>query len=129
NIFTHNGAYEVTGLGYAPEGKILKNDKEADINADEELNHLLLCMKTANDASLTKDEEGYWAINGEPTDGSLMTLAKKANETLPDLKKLDKIPFDSEYKYMAVLAEYNDEKFIFIKGAPDRLFEMAEYEA
>jgi magnesium-transporting ATPase (P-type) len=85
-------------------------------------------MKTANDAALTKDEEGYWAINGEPTDGSLVTLAEKTNEALPDLKKIDKIPFDSEYKYMAVLAEYNNEKYIFIKGAPDRLFEMAQYE-
>src|SRR5699024_5625708 len=69
-----------------------------------------------------------WVINGEPTDGSLVTLAEKANVPLSNLNPIDKIPFDSEYKYIAVLAEYHDEKYIFIKGAPDRVFEMVEFE-
>src|SRR5699024_6184998 len=128
SIFTKDNQYEVTGLGYSPDGHILQDANEVEVTRDEQLKHLLLCMKTANDAELTKDEEGHWVINGEPTDGSLMTLAEKANEALPALKKLDKIPFDSAYKYMAVLAEDNGEKFIFIKGAPDKLFEMAQFE-
>ncbi|GAB3804937.1 cation-transporting P-type ATPase [Virgibacillus kimchii] len=128
SIFTREKNYEVTGLGYSPEGQILHHGEEVNISADDYVKNVLLTMKTANDAALTKDEDGHWAINGEPTDGSLVTLAEKANEELPNVTKIDKIPFDSEYKYMAVLGEYNNEKYVFIKGAPDRLFEMAQYE-
>lgn len=126
SLITPSHSYEITGLGYQPDGKILLNGNEADIETNEELKQILLCMKTANDASLSKDEKAHWTINGEPTDGSLITLAEKANHPLADLKIEHKIPFDSEYKYMAVLTSYQDKKYIFMKGAPDRLFDLAE---
>ncbi|WP_206613283.1 cation-transporting P-type ATPase [Oceanobacillus halophilus] len=126
SLVTASNSYKITGLGYTPEGKISYDNKEADVEGDEELKRILLCMKTVNDATLAKDENHHWKIHGEPTDGALITLAEKANKELPHLQKEAKIPFDSEYKYMAVLTTYHDSKYIFIKGAPDRLFEMAE---
>lgn len=128
HVVTTEGTYNVTGIGYAPEGKILKSGKEADISKDLDLNMFLLTMKTANDAALFKNEFDEWEMNGEPTDGSLITLAEKSNQPLPSLQKIDKIPFDSAYKYMAVLTERHGENIIFIKGAPDRLFEMASFQ-
>lgn len=128
NIVTAEGNYTVTGTGYSPCGKILNGDNEVDILKEQELYYFLLSVTTANDAALVKDENGDWAIDGDPTDGSLIALSKKANHSLPQLEKIDKIPFDSAYKYMAVLAKHAGEKYIFLKGAPDRLFDLAVYE-
>ncbi|WP_138420722.1 cation-transporting P-type ATPase [Aquibacillus sediminis] len=128
SIITKNNSFEVTGLGYAPKGQILKSGTEADLAEDEQLKRLLLTFKTVNDATLTRDKQERWTINGEPTDGSLITLTEKANKPLDDLNIEAKIPFDSEYKYMAVLTTINDQKYILIKGAPDRLFDMADLE-
>lgn len=126
SIVTEDHYYEVTGTGYKPEGDILKNGNKVDIENDQPLMDLLLSIQTANDATLTKDENNQWTINGEPTDGSLITLAKKANKKLEGIEIEAKIPFDSEYKYMATLATFKEQKYIFIKGAPDRLFDLAE---
>lgn len=128
SVITKHAIYDVTGTGYEPIGNILKHNQKVDINHEDDLMLLLLAVQTANDSVLTTDKDGNWIINGEPTDGSLMTLAKKGNKDLPILKVEANIPFDSEYKYMASLAEHQDEKYIFIKGAPDRIFDMATYE-
>ncbi|WP_318936990.1 HAD-IC family P-type ATPase [Oceanobacillus halotolerans] len=120
SVETTNDTYEVSGLGYSPEGKIQQHGKEIVIDEHPQLMKLLLCVRTANDSSLTKDN-GQWVMNGEPTDGSLMTLAEKVSGQLPKLTITSKIPFDSEYKYMAVLTTFYGENYIFTKGAPDRI--------
>lgn len=117
--------YEVTGVGYAPEGNILFNDTEVKPSEDEHLRHFLTCVQTVNDTYLRKNEEDQWVINGEPTEGCLITLAKKAAEPIERYDSIAKIPFDSSYKYMASLIEIDGERYIFVKGAPDRLFDMA----
>ncbi|GIO21052.1 carbonate dehydratase [Oceanobacillus oncorhynchi subsp. incaldanensis] len=116
---------DVTGTGYAPEGKILENNQEIDIAEDKELQLFLSNVLTVNDAYLRKDDDEEWTISGEPTEGCLVTLAEKANQEIDRLPLLSKIPFDSSYKYMAGLVEKDGEKIIYVKGAPDRLFDMA----
>lgn len=125
SVMTRESEYEVTGTGYAPEGEIKKEDKEVAVEEEEQLKDLLKIMKTCNDAQL-QEEEGTWTINGEPTEGCLLTLAEKASGDVPRHEVISKIPFDSEYKYMAVLIEEDGERYIYIKGAPDRLFDMAK---
>ncbi|MFO8069006.1 MAG: cation-transporting P-type ATPase [Alkalibacterium sp.] len=125
SIITRENSYSVTGLGYAPEGKIV-NGQEEEIDVDEEadLRELLTAAKTVNESDIyQKDDE--WVVRGNPTEGCLITLAEKANVSIAALEMKAKIPFDSEYKYMAGLVEENNLKKIYIKGAPDRLFEMA----
>lgn len=128
SVLTHDQEYNVTGTGYSPEGKIKVDEEEADVEKDDILEEFLLCVKTCNDASLRKDEEGHWIIQGDPTEGCLITLAAKANTEVPELEVKSKIPFDSDYKYMAVLVERDGRKVIYVKGAPDRLFDMAEHQ-
>lgn len=124
SVTTANGEYSVSGTGYAPEGDISKEGGESQDSQDEMLKKLLLCVKTCNDASLRQREDGSWTIEGDPTEGCLLTLAEKYDEPVEDLSAEAKIPFDSSYKYMAVLAESNGEKWLYIKGAPDRIFDM-----
>lgn len=130
SVVTASREYEVTGTGYAPEGEIRKEDgeQEADPEEDRTLKRLLVCGVTCNDSVLTK-EEGEWTLQGDPTEGCLLTLASKAKGDVPELEVKSKLPFDSEYKYMAVLTEDEGRPVIYVKGAPDRLFEMAETQA
>jgi calcium-translocating P-type ATPase len=120
--------YEVTGVGYAPEGSILSQGKLVDLTQHRQLRQFLTCVKTVNEAGLYRNEAGQWVISGEPTEGCLITLSEKSSETINKLEAIAKIPFDSSYKYMAVLVEEQGEKVIYVKGAPDRLFDMAALE-
>ncbi|WNF35027.1 cation-transporting P-type ATPase [Bacillaceae bacterium IKA-2] len=116
--------YEVVGTGYSPQGSILDNGDEIELSEHQTLMQFLTCIKTVNEASLRRNDEGQWVISGEPTEGCLITLAEKANKPVEKLEAIAKIPFDSSYKYMAVLVEENGEKIIYVKGAVDRLVEM-----
>ncbi|MBM4761737.1 cation-transporting P-type ATPase [Bacillus sp. B15-48] len=128
SVILANHEYDVTGTGYAPEGKVERDGKEVKVEADENLINFLTCVKTVNEASLYKDDQGHWVINGEPTESCLITLVGKANHPIQRLEALSKIPFDSAYKYMACLVEMNGERVVLVKGAPDRLFDMANME-
>ncbi|MFC4737200.1 HAD-IC family P-type ATPase [Bacillus daqingensis] len=127
-LMTPSDTYEVTGTGYDPEGSIMDGDKEVEPD-NTEVYELLTAMKTCNDASLHQEEDGTWVMSGEPTEGCLLTVAEKAATEIPRHKAISKIPFDSDYKYMAVLIEEEGKRRIFVKGAPDRLFDMAASDA
>ena len=140
---TRDGEYFVTGTGYAPEGDIMHNCDNAEcrddatvrgccpkvnFEKDPVLKELIEAFNICNEASLVKDEDGFWKINGDPTEGSLVTLFQKADINHAPMNRISTIPFDSEYKYMATLVEKADHNIIYIKGAPDKLMEMSEFE-
>ncbi|VXB17833.1 Cation-transporting ATPase pma1 [Exiguobacterium sp. 8H] len=126
-IVTANHDIEVSGSGYAPNGDLELNGQPFDLDDDESMIDLLTVGKTCNDSQLN-EEDGDWVINGDPTEACLLTVAEKAERPIERLKVISKIPFDSEYKYMATLVDYKGERMIFVKGAPDRLFDMASSE-
>ncbi|QUP85875.1 cation-transporting P-type ATPase [Exiguobacterium sp. PFWT01] len=123
-IVTAKHDIEVSGSGYAPNGDLELNGQPFDLDDDESMIDLLTVGKTCNDSQLN-EEDGDWVINGDPTEACLLTVAEKAERPIERLKVISKIPFDSEYKYMATLVDYKGERMIFVKGAPDRLFDMA----
>ncbi|MDR2145382.1 MAG: cation-transporting P-type ATPase, partial [Tannerella sp.] len=140
---TRDGEYFVTGTGYAPEGNIHTNCRKADCKNEAEmleccpkvdyaqepvLKELIECFTVCNEASLRRDADGLWTITGDPTEGALITLFHKADIDHTPLDRIATIPFDSAYKYMATLVEKGDHNIIYIKGAPDKLMEMAEFE-
>lgn len=126
-LITKNGKYAVTGTGYTPTGHITKNGQPVAVGQDEDLDRLMVAGHEANDTRLIKNDD-KWEINGEPTDGAFLALYHKVfKETEPDLVELDKIPFDSEYRYIAKLDEDSDgQRVILVKGSPDKIFTMAK---
>ncbi len=126
-LITQNGRYEVTGTGYTPTGHITMNGQPISVGHDEDLDRLMVAGHEANDTRLI-EEDGKWEINGEPTDGAFLTLYHKVFEkNEPDLVEIDKIPFDSEYRYIAKLDEDSDgQRVILVKGSPDKIFTMAK---
>lgn len=117
--------FTVTGTGYAPEGEIELEGKAVDPNNYSVLKELIECFNYCNDASIEKDDDNHWYVKGEPTEGALITLYEKAKIDDGEAKRIATIPFDSEYKYMAVLMQIGERRVIYIKGAPDRLLDMA----
>ncbi|WP_280768846.1 HAD-IC family P-type ATPase [Salipaludibacillus daqingensis] len=125
-LLTTDKTYEVTGTGYEPEGVIQHEGEEVDAENDRQIFLLLTAVKTCNDAALQQEDDGNWTMSGEPTEGCLLTVSEKASVEIPRHDVLFKIPFDSDYKYMAVLVNMEGKTKIIVKGAPDRLFDMAE---
>lgn len=118
--------YTVTGTGYAPQGQLLTNGQPAELT--DQLKLLLEAGFQANDTVLA-EEDGKWTINGEPTDGAFLTLYRKVLgvDYQSPFEPLDLLPFDSDYRYIAELTkdQTNGRQVIFVKGSPDKLFEMA----
>ncbi|MBT2584164.1 cation-transporting P-type ATPase [Planococcus sp. ISL-109] len=115
---------DVSGVGYSPEGTLQQAGSSISLADHPDLAKFLVCVKTVNDAQLVKEDKGSWTVSGGATEGCLLTLAEKADEPVEKLAMLSKIPFDSSYKYMAALVEERGRKWIYVKGAPEKLLEM-----
>jgi len=124
----------VTGAGYAPEGGFHRDGEPVDPLADDTLVRLLHGAMLCNDARLHHDRETGWHMAGDPTEGALMTLARKAGvdpEALPAAcPRIDAIPFESERQYMATLHHDHERRhFVFLKGAPERVLALCTAQA
>jgi magnesium-transporting ATPase (P-type) len=127
-LITTEGAYQVDGVGYNPQGSFSSHGE----NINPEDNALLLELARAgalcNDGSLLQ-QEGQWLVQGDPTDGALITLAMKAGQDPEfcsrEYPRVDTIPFESEHKFMATLHhDHSGHGFIYLKGAPEQVLEM-----
>lgn len=124
-------AYKVEGSGYEPKGDILENDEKVNLDENEELKDLITASVLSSNATLSEEENQYKII-GDPTEGGLVVLGKKASiekESLEkdDYSRIGEIPFNSKEKFMATAYEIDSSpKTIYIKGAPDILIEMAK---
>jgi magnesium-transporting ATPase (P-type) len=123
HVVTRAGRYDVSGTGYQPEGKITRDDQVAALDQHADLHALVEVMTVCNDSDIA-EEEGQWKVTGEPTEGALRTLARKAGFDGKDYERAAEIPFESENKFMATLNRVpGGESRIFLKGAPDRLLD------
>jgi magnesium-transporting ATPase (P-type) len=123
DVVTPVARYEVSGTGYQPEGEITHADNAAALDQHSDLHALIEVMAVCNDSEIA-EEEGHWKVTGEPTEGSLRTLARKAGFTDTDYERVAVVPFESENKFMATLHRVpGGGTRIFLKGAPDRLLD------
>jgi magnesium-transporting ATPase (P-type) len=129
DVITRKQSYHVHGSGYAPEGRILTRAEEhASMEQHSELKRLIEIMAVCNDSAVF-EEDGQWLLNGAPTEGALRTLALKADFQDAEYTRLAELPFESENKYMATLhAAPDGKRRVFLKGAPDRLLEMCQWQ-
>jgi Ca2+-transporting ATPase len=113
--------WEVTGAGYAPEGEFRTGGRAAPPST--QVLELLTGATLASDAGLVRDAEGRWHVQGDPTEGALVTAAGKAGLHKSDLEarhpRVDEIPFTSESKRMTTLHRFPDGVVAFAKGAAE----------
>ena len=125
-------SYQVDGAGYQPQGSFHVDGEKLDPNNDQLLLELVRAGMLCNDGSVSENE-GRWTVQGDPTDGALITLALKAGldskQCDQDFPRQDLIPFESEHKFMATLNRQSaNENVIYLKGAPERVLEMCSQE-
>ena len=109
----------VSGSGYSPTGKVGDGGEVAGA-----LRECLVAGALCNDAGLTRSNR-HWEIVGDPTEGALLVVARKAGldeRTLQKLfPRLDEIPFDSARQYMATLHDVEGTPVAYFKGALEQL--------
>ncbi|WP_349570258.1 cation-transporting P-type ATPase [Azotobacter salinestris] len=120
--------FDVGGVGYAPVGDLSVDGRIIDADRYPALAMAIRAGVLCNDARLC-EEDGLWRVEGDPTEGALLVLGGKAgftqhvgDEAWP---RLDAIPFESQHRFMATYhRDIDDEPWIFIKGAPERILDM-----
>lgn len=137
HIVTPLGQYDVTGLGYVPEGEIVPGTVAGagpEAPADRgDLAAILAIATLCNDAHIVRGDDGAWNLVGEPTEGALKVVAMKGGVGSAGGRRVAVIPFDSAHKLMATLNEGarsggaagEVSRAILVKGAPDRLLERS----
>ncbi|WP_288804697.1 HAD-IC family P-type ATPase [uncultured Novosphingobium sp.] len=118
----------VEGSGYQPEGAITcrgGSDAAAAIAAAADI---VRCGVLCNDAHLRRSD-GIWTVTGDPMEGALIALARKAGIDEADLRgewhRVDEIPFDASHRLMATLRrDAAGRSVVFIKGAPEAVLAL-----
>lgn len=118
--------YLVSGSGYDPSGALEPADDAIPSAPSEALMECLRAGLLCNDSRLILDE-GRWGIQGDPTEGALMVSARKygfdeAREAQLH-PRIDVIPFESEYQYMATLHESpaGAPPMVYLKGSVESI--------
>lgn len=125
-IFAGGHQYIVNGVGYNPYGEILFNNRIVEIKSDRGLQECLIAGLLCNDSHLEK-KNGKWMVLGDPTEGALIASAEKAGFSQSimarQMPKLDAIPFESDFQYMATLHATPAGKTIYVKGSVEAILQ------
>jgi Ca2+-transporting ATPase len=123
--------YHVTGTGYDPAAGFITWDKRIplSLSALSKLELFFTTIALASNARVQPPdaEHGTWYCVGDPTEGALISLARKAHidpdkldELYPEIKEFQ---FDSARKRMSSVRHYNGQLMVFTKGAPENVLE------
>lgn len=129
-IWCSEKTIEVTGNGYNPDGKFMREGREISGKTSEEVEFLFKAGTLCNNASLVKNENDYGII-GDPTEAAIIVAAKKIgiekSEIENRMKREHEIPFSSERKMMTTINCVHDKKYIScVKGATEVVLNRCE---
>ncbi|MEM1394551.1 MAG: cation-transporting P-type ATPase [Cyanobacteria bacterium P01_H01_bin.150] len=128
-IYAGGKQYQVSGSGYGPKGDIgmIVNGRLENLFEDNLPSVLEECLTAGvlcNDSQLKQTGEENWSVVGDPTEGALIAAAAKADLNQSGLAafkpRLDSIPFESQYQYMATLHDVHP-RTIYVKGSVEAL--------
>jgi len=127
SIFCNNEIINVTGAGYEPKGSFFLDGKQVNT---KKMDLLFRIGYLCNSSKLTEDK-GRFDIIGDPTEGSLVVLGRKAHlddKYLGNFSLVEELPFDSDRKRMSVIFNNHIKKNIeaYSKGAPDLLLDVCD---
>ncbi|MDA8218737.1 MAG: cation-transporting P-type ATPase [Dehalococcoidales bacterium] len=113
-------AFDVTGVGYAPEGEIVP--AESGPADGPTLQLFLRAVSFANNARLNRPEPGgNWSVIGDPTEAALLVVALKGgfdyNQVLTEAPRVFEIPFDSRRRRMTTIHQEGGGRIAYTKGA------------
>ncbi len=130
-IYASQHMYDLSGVGYSCDGEILLDADKADLEKNEALKETLIAGVMCNSSTIAL-ENGYYKVNGDPTEGALIISALKAGIKKDELKEelihIDTLVFESQHQYMA--SYYNKKNIdyspVFIKGSVEKIVQRCE---
>ncbi|GIV88675.1 MAG: ATPase [Chloroflexus sp.] len=119
-LFVAGRWWELSGSGYAPDGKFYLADQPTP--PDPAVQQLLRGAALASDARVVY-RDGRWQAQGDPTEAALVVAAAKAGLVIDELvrqaPRIAEIPFSSETKRMITLHNEQGVTVAYAKGAPE----------
>ncbi|XP_058857583.1 sarcoplasmic/endoplasmic reticulum calcium ATPase 1-like isoform X1 [Acipenser ruthenus] len=143
--------FSITGSTYAPEGEVLRGEKQVECGDYDGLVELATICALCNDSSLDFNEsKGIYEKVGEATETALTTLVEKMNVFKTDVKHLSKVEragacnsvikqlmkkeftleFSRDRKSMSAYCsptKPGSGNKMFVKGAPESVIERCNY--
>jgi magnesium-transporting ATPase (P-type) len=124
---TASGASRMTGVGYAPLGRV-EHDLRVLAAGPVHAEHVVLLGggSLAGNAGL-HERDGAWEIQGDPTEAAFLVAERKLGTAARRQRRFERmreIPFSSERKMMSTIErdlEHGGALVLVAKGAPDVL--------
>lgn len=128
-IWTEGKLYTVSGTGYSPEGEIQWNEASINVTEHPLLMECLLAGYLCNDTEI-ENEDGKLKVVGDPTEAALLISARKGITNIdtiaPKYRRLDSIPFESQFQYMTTLHSVEQENLAYIKGSVEAILQRCD---
>ncbi|MHA6247584.1 cation-transporting P-type ATPase [Pontibacter sp. CAU 1760] len=128
-IYAGGSYYTVTGLGYDPSGEIRPIEAAASGHLNKALEQCMKAGMLCNE-SVLRQQEDRWNIDGDPTEGALLVAARKwgleEGKLQSEFPRVDTIPFESEYQYMATL-HASIRPVLYIKGSVEAILARSTF--
>lgn len=135
NLWLPDQEFEVTGLGYAPVGKIMAGGHEVSAAENGDLKLLLTAAGLCSNARVVapSEESDRYTVLGDPTEACLGVVAQKAGISIDEqaalTPRIRELPFDSRRKRMSTIHQLQEPmdgctRIAYIKGAPKEVLEL-----
>jgi Ca2+-transporting ATPase len=131
-VLVGRSEYAITGTGYEMNGAVCDGNYKPLRGITLKDLHLFFetgALASNAEVNPPDDEHATWYVVGDPTEGALITLARKAgleptelNTRFPERKEY---AFDSARKRMTSVREVEGQPYAFVKGAPESVLECA----
>jgi Ca2+-transporting ATPase len=129
-LFLDGETIDVAGTGYEPTGSFQVGSTEINPGDNPLLAWAARIAMLCNDAAL-EEIDGNWTVRGDPTEGALLVLGRKAginpDKLLEEFPRVAEIPFTSEAKRMSTFHQEGDRVLMCVKGAPESLLTQAQH--
>lgn len=127
-VVTLTAEYQIEGDGYIPCGEFQRDGKCIDPLEETALRGLLWGCALCNDAVL-QYADNQWQILGDPTEGALLVLARKAgiDATPQSYPRIREYPFDSDRQRMSIICAQSPYYLLFAKGSPEAILDRSTH--
>lgn len=118
----------VTGMGWSPIGNILSGDELLECDQLSDMDVLVRIAALCNNSAVQHDRrKDKYELVGDPTEGALLVLARKAGtNNWKEWERLDDLPFNSGSKLRATLVKRHEQRQLLVVGAPEKVLAISD---
>ncbi|MGE0771917.1 MAG: cation-translocating P-type ATPase [Cyclobacteriaceae bacterium] len=129
--FPEGETIEVSGEGWLPVGNFYQHHRILEDVESPALSQLMRIAALSNNSSIQhKQDTGTYELIGDPTEGALMVLAKKAKASFGfdfSGKRMADLPFNSKAKFRATWVDEDGKGELLVVGAPEKLLHLSSH--